>query len=177
MPAGVAHTVAPENVKPFVADTPRYRLLSRVARAGAALGADVPPAGLAAGVSRPLIAALHAGRAPRPTLPVEVRREVLAPLLPDIALLEELTGESFADWKGDTGRGDFRSRAGRQHAPRPTDDRPAPRRRLHPMSATDAPTIRRRPGLRRPLGGLAPRSTRSAGPIRTASSPSPACTG
>ena len=60
---------------------------------------------------RPLIAALHAGRAPRPTLPVEVRREVLAPLLPDIALLEELTGESFADWKGDTGRGDFRSRS------------------------------------------------------------------
>jgi hypothetical protein len=36
-------------------------------------------------VSRPLIAALHAGRMPRPALPVEVRREVLAPLLPDIA--------------------------------------------------------------------------------------------
>ena len=61
-------------------------------------------------MSRPLIAALHAGRAPRPRLPVEVRREVLAPLLTDIALLEELTGESFADWKGDSGRGDFRSR-------------------------------------------------------------------
>ena len=42
---------------------------------------------------------------------LEVRREVLAPLLEDIALLEELTGESFADWRGDTGRGDFRSRA------------------------------------------------------------------
>ena len=60
--------------------------------------------------SRPLIAALHAERTPRPPLPVEVRREVLAPLLADIALLEELTGESFADWKGDAGRGDFRSR-------------------------------------------------------------------
>jgi hypothetical protein len=43
-------------------------------------------------------------------MPVEVRREVLAPLLPDIALLEELTGESFGDWRRDTGRGDFRSR-------------------------------------------------------------------
>ena len=107
--AGVAHTVAPENVKPFVADTDRYRLLSRLARAGAALGAHVPPQ-VWRQVSRPLMAALHAGRAPRPALPVEVRREVLAPLLPDIALLEELTGESFADWKGDTGRGDFRSR-------------------------------------------------------------------
>ena len=60
--------------------------------------------------SRPLIAALHAGRTSRPPLPVDVRREVLGPLLPDIALLEELTGESFADWKGDAGRGDFRSR-------------------------------------------------------------------
>jgi hypothetical protein len=109
VPAGVAHTVAPENVKPHVADGPRYRALSRLARAGAALGAHVPPQ-VWRQAARPLIAALHAGRTPRPLLPVEVRREVLAPLLPDIALLEDLTGESFADWKGDTGRGDFRSR-------------------------------------------------------------------
>jgi hypothetical protein len=108
--AGVAHTVAPENVKPHVADSPRYRLLARVTRAGAALGAFPPPQ-VWRQASRPLIAALHAGRAPRPALPVEVRREVLGPLLPDIELLEELTGESFADWKGDTGRGDFRSRS------------------------------------------------------------------
>jgi hypothetical protein len=107
---GVAHTVAPENVKPYVADSPRYRLLARATRAGAALGAYAPPQ-LWRQASRPLIAALHAGRAPRPTLPVEVRREVLSPLLPDIELLEELSGESFADWKGDTGRGDFRSRS------------------------------------------------------------------
>jgi Sulfotransferase family len=106
---GVAHTVPPENVKPHVADTPRHRVLSRVARTGAALGALAPPR-VWRQVSRPLLAALHAGRTPRPPLPVEVRREVLGPLLDDIALLEELTGESFADWKGDTGRGDFRSR-------------------------------------------------------------------
>ena len=106
---GVAHTVPPENVKPFVADTPRHRALARVARAGAALGAYAPPQ-VWRQASRPLLAALHAGRAPRPPMPVEVRREVLAPLLPDIALLEELTGESFDDWRRDTGRGDFRSR-------------------------------------------------------------------
>jgi len=106
---GVAHTVAPENVKPAVADGPRYRLLSRIVRAGAAAGAFAPPQ-VWRQASRPLIAALHAGRAPRPPLPVEVRREVLGPLLTDIELLEKLTGESFADWKGDTGRGDFRSR-------------------------------------------------------------------
>jgi hypothetical protein len=107
---GVAHVVAPENVKPFVADTPRYRVLARLARAGAALGAYAPPQ-VWRQAGRPLLAALHAGRAPRPVLPVEVRREVLAPLLDDVALLEELTGESFADWRKDTGRGDFRSRA------------------------------------------------------------------
>ena len=60
--------------------------------------------------SRPLTAALHAERAPWPLLPVEVRRGALAPLLADIALLEEVTGESFRDWKGDAGRGDFRLR-------------------------------------------------------------------
>ncbi|SFO70770.1 Sulfotransferase family protein [Geodermatophilus dictyosporus] len=106
---GVAHTVAPENVKPFVADTPRYRALARVTRAGAALGAYAPPR-VWRQVSRPLLAALHAGRVPRPPVPVDVRRAVLAPLLPDVALLEELTGESFDDWRRDTGRGDFRSR-------------------------------------------------------------------
>jgi Sulfotransferase family len=107
--AGVAHTVAPENVKPYVADTARHRLLARTARTGAALGAYAPPQVWRA-LSRPLIAALHAGRTPRQPLPVAVRREVLDPLLADIALLEEVTGESFADWKGDIGRGDFRSR-------------------------------------------------------------------
>ena len=109
---GVAHTVPPENVKPYVADGARYRALCRAVRAGAALGAYAPPQ-VWRQVSRPLIAALHAGRSPRPAVPVEVRREVLAPLLPDIALLEELTGESFADWRSDTGRGDFRSRSAR----------------------------------------------------------------
>jgi hypothetical protein len=107
---GVAQLVPPENVKPYVADTARHRLLARLTRAGAALGACAPPQ-VWRQLSRPLIAAMHAGRAPRPPMPVEVRREVLAPVLEDIALLEDLTGESFADWKRDTGRGDFRSRS------------------------------------------------------------------
>ncbi|MGY1771307.1 sulfotransferase family protein [Blastococcus sp. SYSU D00813] len=107
---GLAHAVPPENVKPHVGDDPRHRALARVARAGAALGAHVPPR-VWRQASRPLLAALHAGSVARPPMPVEVRREVLAPLLEDIALLEELTGESFADWRRDSGRGDFRSRA------------------------------------------------------------------
>jgi hypothetical protein len=107
---GQAHAVPPENVKPYVPDGVGYRALARAARAGAALGAFAPPRVWRL-AGRPLLAALHAGRAQRPALPVEVRREVLEPLLEDIALLEEITGESFADWRSDTGRGDFRSRA------------------------------------------------------------------
>jgi hypothetical protein len=110
---GRAHAVPPENVKPYVPDGPRYRLLAHATRAGAAVGGLLPP-WVWRQASGPLLAALHRGRAPRPKLPVEVRREVLAPMLEDIELLEELTGESFADWKGDAGRGDFRSRAAAQ---------------------------------------------------------------
>jgi hypothetical protein len=106
---GIAHTVAPENVKPYVPDGARYRVLARLVRAGAALGSHVPPQ-VWRQASRPLLGALHAGGAPRPPLPVEARREVLEPLLPDIELLEELTGESFDDWRGDTGRGHFGAR-------------------------------------------------------------------
>jgi hypothetical protein len=106
---GVAHTVDPENVKPYVADSARHRALARVVRAGAALGAYARPQ-VWRRLSRPITAALHAARTHRPTIPVAVRREVLEPLLPDIALLEELLGESFEDWKGDTGRGHFGSR-------------------------------------------------------------------
>jgi Sulfotransferase family len=106
---GVAHTVDPENVKPYVADTARHRVLARVVRSGAAVGAHAHPQVWRL-LSRPLTAALHAGRTQRPTMPVAVRREVLEPLLPDIALLEDVLDESFEDWKGDTGRGHFGSR-------------------------------------------------------------------
>ena len=104
----------------------------RLIRAGAAAGALAPPQ-VWRRASRPLIAALHAGRAPRPPLPVEVRREVLEPLLPDIELLEELTGESFADWKGDTGRGDFRVP---QRRPPPRPHHPT-QPEEKPMTVTD----------------------------------------
>src|SRR3954471_12716195 len=106
---GLAHTVPPENVKPYVADTPLYRVLARAARAGAAAGALAPPQ-VWRQASRPLLAALHAQKAPRPPMPVEVRRGGVSAPPPGIEVLEGVTGESFGDWKGDTGRGDFRSR-------------------------------------------------------------------
>src|SRR3954452_20519939 len=89
VPAGRAHAAPPENVKPYVPDEPVHRALATAVRAGAALGADTPPHARRR-ATRPRTAALHAWRAQRPPLPVEVRRKVLAPLLNDIALLEEL---------------------------------------------------------------------------------------
>ena len=112
---GVARAVPAENVKPYLADTPRYRRLARLARAGAAAGAHLPPQ-VWRQASRPLLAALHAGGTERPPLPVEVRRAVLARVVDDIAVLEEVTGESFEDWRGDTGRGDYASRAAAREA-------------------------------------------------------------
>ncbi|RZS91352.1 sulfotransferase family protein [Motilibacter rhizosphaerae] len=110
---GQVGAAAPENVRPYVdPDARRTRLLRPVLRAGFALGAYAPPQVWRA-ASRPLLRAYHAGGAARPTLSVEARREVQAPLLDDIAVLEEVTGESFADWRGEQGRGEFRARQGR----------------------------------------------------------------
>jgi hypothetical protein len=108
---GVAHTVPPENVKPYVPDTRHYRALAPLVRAGAALAAYAPPQ-VWRQLSRPLVAGLHSRHASRPPLSVEARREVLEPLLDDIVLLAELTGRPFDDWKSDTGRGHFAERQG-----------------------------------------------------------------
>jgi hypothetical protein len=109
---GLVATVPPENVRPYVWSTPANRLLARGVRAGATLGAFAPPV-VWRGASRPLLAALHAGGASRPPLSVADRQEVLAGHLDDIALLERLTDESFADWRRNVGRGEFRERLNR----------------------------------------------------------------
>ena len=106
---GHAVKAPPENVRPFVPASRRNLALARLIRAGAAAGAYVPPRAWRV-ASVPLLKALHASGTARPPLSVEQRREVLAPLLDDIAELEQLTGQSFADWRGDEGRGEFRAR-------------------------------------------------------------------
>jgi hypothetical protein len=60
--------------------------------------------------SVPLLKELHRGGVHRPELTAAQRRHVLAPLLEDVALLEQVTGQSFEDWRADAGRGSFRSR-------------------------------------------------------------------
>jgi hypothetical protein len=47
----------------------------------------------------------------RPELTPDQRRHVLEPLLDDLTLLEQLTGESFDDWRSDVGGGSFATRA------------------------------------------------------------------
>jgi hypothetical protein len=79
-------------------------------RAGAAAGKHFPPH-VWRSVSRPLIAQLHKGGDPaRPRLTPAQRDALLAPHLPDIELLEKVTGESFEDWKGYRDGGSFESR-------------------------------------------------------------------
>ena len=110
---GIAHHPAarsrPDNVHPYVAPGSRVRVLGATVRAGAALGAFAPPQVWRA-VEAPLRRALHHGGGARPALTVEQRRDALAGLVDDIGLLEEVTGESFEDWRADAGRGEFSRR-------------------------------------------------------------------
>lgn len=100
---------APENVKPFVADTAWNRLLAQAVRAGAVAGASVRPQAWRQ-ASRPLLAALHSGGANRPVLDPELRLSLVASFVDDIAVLESVTGESYQDWLHHEGRGSFTDR-------------------------------------------------------------------
>ena len=107
--AGLVAPPAPENTRPFVPDTPRTRALARLVRAGAQAGAQLPPQ-VWRRASRPLVSALQRGGTPRPRLSPGQRREVLGPLVADVHLLEQVTGQSFADWLTGEGRGEFSAR-------------------------------------------------------------------
>ena len=106
---GAVRSVPRDNSRPFRPDTPRTRTLARLVGAGAALGAHLPPQ-VWRTVSRPLLAELHRGGVHRPELTPAQRRQVLEPLLPDIDLLEQVTGQSFDDWRAEVGRGAFAAR-------------------------------------------------------------------
>ncbi len=108
---GVVTSIPRDNSRPFVKHGPRRVVLSRVMRAGAGAGAFFSPQ-LWRRASRPVLRAMHLGQsADRPQLTVIQRQRILAPLLPDLALLESVTGQDFSDWRSDTGKGSFTSRA------------------------------------------------------------------
>jgi Sulfotransferase family len=99
-----------DNSRPFVKDGARVRAIAPVIRAGATVAQFLPPE-VWRRVSRPLIAQLHrGGDDARPRLTPEQRAVLLEPHLPDIELLERLTGESFSQWKTYRDGGTFSSR-------------------------------------------------------------------
>lgn len=111
---GVAPHVAPavvprDNSRVFRPDTTRNRVLSGAVRAGASLGAYAPPHVWRA-ASVPLLKRLHRSDTDRPVLTPEQRAQVVTPLLPDIDLLERVTGENFDDWRSEMGGGSFTQR-------------------------------------------------------------------
>lgn len=99
----------PDNVHPYVAPSLKAAVLGAAIRTGAAAGAFAAPQ-LWRRLEAPLRSALHSGGGPRPALSTEHRRAALTGFLDDIGLLEEVLGQSFDDWRGETGRGEFSQR-------------------------------------------------------------------
>jgi hypothetical protein len=96
---GVVSAVPTDNSRPFVTPGLRTRALGPVIRAGARAGAWLPPH-VWRKVSAPLVGQLHgSGSAARPRLTAEQRSALLEPFLPDIDLLEQVTGEDFGTWR------------------------------------------------------------------------------
>jgi hypothetical protein len=111
---GVSEDVVTEipkgNSKPFVNPSARTRVLGPVVRAGAAAGQFLPPRAWRV-ASRPLVGQLHQrGNPERPRLTAEQGEILRTPFLQDIDLLEELTGESYDDWRSHREGGTFHTR-------------------------------------------------------------------
>jgi sulfotransferase family protein len=103
---GLLHQVPSSNVSTWVAHAPYNSMLRGLVRAGAAVGAHVRPE-VWCSVSRPLLRLLRRRHANRPHLSREARRELVSYFAEDVATLERLTGESYADWLRETGRGTY----------------------------------------------------------------------
>jgi Sulfotransferase family len=116
---GLVSSVPSDNSRPFVEDGRRARLVAPLIRAGARVGAAFPPH-LWRQASRPLVNHLQNGGDPaRPKLTPADRAALLQPFLPDIDLLEKVTGESFEQWRVHRDGDSFHSR----RAPRDSADR------------------------------------------------------
>jgi hypothetical protein len=108
---GQIGSIPPDNSRPYVEPGFRTTVLGRVIRAGAYAGSFVPPQ-IWRQASKPMVAALHlGGPEQRPKLDPEQRLALLQTCNDDIAVLEEVLGESFADWRSAVGRGSFKERA------------------------------------------------------------------
>jgi hypothetical protein len=107
---GLVETIPHDNSRSFVEPGPRSAVLGRLLRAGAWVGQFAPPQ-VWRRASAPLIKGLSGGDAVRPKLSAQARARLLPYFADDIALLAQLTGESFDDWLSTESRGSFRERS------------------------------------------------------------------
>jgi len=107
---GLIETIPHDNSRSFVEPGPRSAVLGRVLRAGAWAGQFAPPQ-VWRRASAPLIRRMSGGDAVRPKLSAQARARLLPYFADDIALLSQLTGESFDDWLSTESRGSFRERS------------------------------------------------------------------
>jgi hypothetical protein len=108
---GEIGTVPPDNSRPYVQPGIRTAVLGRAIRAGAYAGSFVSPE-IWRQASKPLVGALHlGGPEQRPKLDPEQRLALLQTCTDDLDRLEDVLGESFADWRSAVGRGSFKERA------------------------------------------------------------------
>ncbi|MCL6538072.1 MAG: sulfotransferase domain-containing protein [Acidothermus sp.] len=87
-----------ENVRPHPPENRRARALTAVLRMGSRIGHLFPPR-LRELARTPLLGALHREAGPRPPLTAAQRAVLLRYFEADIALLEEVTGQSFESWR------------------------------------------------------------------------------
>ena len=107
----VIRTIPRENSRTFVGTGPTTAVLSRVIRTGAAIGAWFPPE-VWRRASEPLTGLMQSrGATARPALDPKVRSRLVEDFSTDIDLLEQVTGQSFEDWRKDSSAGSFATRA------------------------------------------------------------------
>jgi len=98
---GTVDHIAPENVRRYVADTPSNAVLRLLLRSGGRIGHRFPVP-VRRTFSRPLLALLHRQHGQqsqrRPRVTPEQRAALLPRFTADIELLQEVAGESYADW-------------------------------------------------------------------------------
>lgn len=114
---GHVRSIPKGNTRPYVADSRRTRQYGRLLRAGAWVGAAFPP-DVWRRASQPILSRLHRRSDDyRPRLTPAQRHQLIDYFRDDIALLEEQTGQSFADWLSEVGAGGYAARvAGRDTA-------------------------------------------------------------
>ncbi|MGI5236950.1 sulfotransferase family protein [Dactylosporangium sp. CA-139066] len=89
--------IPPENVRRYVADTPVNSGLRLLLRTGGRIGHRFPVP-VRRVFSRPLLALLHREHGRRPRVTPQQRAALLPAFAEEIELLQEVSGESYADW-------------------------------------------------------------------------------